>query len=63
MAGKNTVAFGIYSDRAQVEQGVDALLASKFRKEDNSVLFPDNTGTKDFAHQKHTKARKVQRRG
>jgi len=56
MAGKNTAAFGIYSDRAQVEQGIDALLAARFRNEDISVLFPDNTGSKDFAHQKHTKA-------
>jgi hypothetical protein len=56
MAGKNTAAFGIYSDRVQVEQGIDSLLAARFRKEDISVLFPDNEGTKDFAHQKNTKA-------
>jgi hypothetical protein len=56
MSGKNTAAFGIYSDRAQVEQGIASLLAARFRNEDISVLFPDNTGTKDFAHQKHTKA-------
>ena len=48
MAGKNTAAFGIYSDRAQVEQGIDSLLAARFRSEDISVLFPDNTGTKDL---------------
>src|ERR1044071_1437740 len=56
MAGKNTAAFGIYSDRGQVEQGIDSLLAARFRNEDISVLFPDNAGTKDFAHEKHTKA-------
>src|SRR5690348_10393974 len=56
MAAKNTAAFGIYSDRAQVEQGINSLLAARFRKHDISVLFPDNEGTKDFAHQKHTKA-------
>jgi len=56
MAGKNTVAFGLYSDRPQVEQGIDSLLAAGFRNEDISVLFPDNTGTKDFAHEKNTKA-------
>lgn len=56
MAGKNTAAFGLYSDRAQVEQCIDALLAARFRNEDVSVLFPDNEGTKDFALEKSTKA-------
>jgi hypothetical protein len=56
MAGKNTAAFGIYRNRSQVEGGIDALLASGFRNEDISVLFPDNAGTKDFAHEKNTKA-------
>ena len=56
MAGKNTAAFGLYSDRVQVEQAIDALLAARFRHEDISVLFPDNEGTKDFAHEKSTKA-------
>jgi hypothetical protein len=56
MAGKNTAAFGIYRNRARVEGGIDALLAAKFRNEDISVLFPDNAGTKDFAHEKNTKA-------
>src|ERR1017187_2800052 len=56
MAGKNTAAFGIYSDRIQVEQGIATLLAARFRNEDISVLFPDNAGTKDFAHEKGTKA-------
>jgi len=56
MAGKNTAVFGIYRDRLHVEQGVDALLEQGFRSEDISVLLPDNVGTKDFAHEKHTKA-------
>ena len=56
MAGKNTVAFGLYANRAQVEQGIGSLLAARFRNEDISVLFPDNSGTKDFAHEKNTKA-------
>jgi hypothetical protein len=54
--GKNTAVFGIYRDRAHVEQGVDALLAAGYRNEDISVLLPENVGTKDFAHEKHTKA-------
>jgi hypothetical protein len=56
MAGKNTAAFGIYRDRASLERGVDALRAANYRAEDISVLFPDNIGTKDFAHEKGTKA-------
>src|SRR5262245_44266875 len=56
MAGKNTAAFGIYSDRASVEMAVDELKAAGYRNTDISVLFPQNTGTKDFAHEKNTKA-------
>jgi hypothetical protein len=56
MAGKNTAAYGIYRDRGSLERGVDALRAANFRAEDISVLFPENVGTKDFAHEKETKA-------
>src|ERR1700732_3897837 len=56
MAGKNTAVFGIYRDRLHAEQSVDALLDAGFRNEDISVLLPENVGTKDFAHEKHTKA-------
>jgi hypothetical protein len=56
MAGKNTAVFGIYQNRAQVENAVDALMAAGFRSADISVLMPENVGTKDFAAEKHTKA-------
>jgi hypothetical protein len=56
MAGKNTAVFGIYRDRVRVERTVDALKQEGFRSTDISVLFPDNQGTKDFAHEKSTKA-------
>ncbi len=56
MAGKNTAAFGIYRTREGAERGVDELLANGFRNEDISVLLPENQGTKDFAHEKQTKA-------
>lgn len=56
MAGKNTAAFGIYKSRAGAESAVDALRQAEFRNTDISVLFPDNQGTKDFAHEKNTKA-------
>jgi len=35
---------------------VDRLRAAGFSRNDISVLFPDKTGTKDFAHEQHTKA-------
>jgi hypothetical protein len=56
MAGKNTAVYGIYADREMAENAVDRLLASGFRSEDISVLLQDNVGTKDFAHEKQTKA-------
>ena len=56
MAGKKTAVFGIYPDRASVDRGVEALKAAGFSNNDVSVLFPDKQGTKDFAHEKETKA-------
>ncbi len=56
MAGKNTAVFGIYVNYSGAESGVDALKAAGFRNTDISALFPDNQGSKDFAHQKNTKA-------
>jgi hypothetical protein len=56
MAGKNTSVFGLYPDRVSVEEAVDALRAAGFRSTDISVLFQENQGTKDFAHEKNTKA-------
>src|SRR4029077_9342011 len=56
MAGKNTAVFGIYSSYEQAEGAVDALRAAGFRNTDISVLFPENVGSKDFAHRKGTKA-------
>jgi ActD protein len=56
MAGKNTAAFGIYPDRTSVELAVDRLKDAGYRNTDISVLFPQNVGSKDFAHEKKTKA-------
>src|SRR5258705_7555066 len=52
----NKAVFGIYATRREVESAVDELKAEGFRNTDISVLFPENVGTKDFAHQKNTKA-------
>ena len=56
MAGANTAVFGIFANRTMAEEAVDRLVANGFRNEDISVLLQDNVGTKDFAHEKHTKA-------
>lgn len=56
MAGKNTAAFGLYPTRESVENAVAALKQEGFRHQDVSVLFPDKQGTKEFAHEKNTKA-------
>jgi len=56
MAGKNTAVFGIYPTRTSAENAVDALKAANFRNTDISVLLPEGGGTKDFAHDKNTKA-------
>jgi len=56
MPAKNIAVFGIYPSRENAENAVDRLMAGGFRNEDISVLLQDNVGTKDFAHEKHTKA-------
>jgi hypothetical protein len=56
MAGKNTAVFGIYRTVGQAEETVNRLVAAGFSHDDISVLLPDNDSTKEFAHQKDTKA-------
>src|ERR1017187_7331106 len=56
MSGKNTAVFGIYPTYDNVESGVEALKTAGFRNADNSVLVPQNVGSKDFAHEKGSKA-------
>jgi hypothetical protein len=48
--------FCIVHNRAQAETIVDRLKAAGFSNNDISVLFPDKTGSYDFAHEQHTKA-------
>jgi hypothetical protein len=54
--GNNVAVFGIYATRLRAEEAVDQLVMAGFRNEDISVLMQDNVGSKDFAHEKHTKA-------
>jgi hypothetical protein len=56
MAGKNTAVFGIYKTSVQAELAVDRLLSSGFANNDISVLLPDTKSSKEFAHEKNTKA-------
>jgi hypothetical protein len=53
---KKTAVFGIYQSTNQAENAVDRLIAAGFMSDDISVLLPDNKSTKDFAHEKNTKA-------
>src|SRR5919109_2792241 len=48
--------FGLAKDEAHAITIVEQLKAAGFYADDISVLFPDKTGTKDFAHEHHTKA-------
>jgi hypothetical protein len=48
--------FCIATNRGQADQIVDRLKAANFSSNDISVLFPDKDTSRDFAHEKHTKA-------
>lgn len=52
----NKSVFCIASSRDQADRIVDQLKNSNFSSNDISVLFPDKGTTKDFAHEKSTKA-------
>jgi Protein of unknown function (DUF3341) len=56
MAGKNTAVFGIYKNSAQAERAVDRIVAAGYSHNDISVLLPDTQSSKEFAHEKNTKA-------
>jgi hypothetical protein len=55
----NTAVYGIAENYQQAERIVDRLRADNFSANDISVLFADKDGTRDFAHEKHTKAPEV----
>src|SRR5438132_10310906 len=48
--------FCLCDTAGQAESIVDGLRAAGFSNNDISVLFPDKKGTRDFAHEQHTKA-------
>ena len=53
---RNTSVMGIYPDRTTVSDAVNVLQKAGYRLTDISVLASENPGSKDFAHEKHTKA-------
>src|ERR1700688_322112 len=56
MANKKTAVFGIFHNQNQAERVVDRLREEGFSNDDISVLLQDSQGSKDFAHEKNTKA-------
>ena len=56
MSGKKTAVFGIYKTRTSAEQAVDRLIEAGFKNDDISVLLPDSSSSREFAHEKNTKA-------
>jgi len=56
MSNNNTSVFGIYRDTDAAERAVNRIVAAGFSNADVSVLLPDNKSTRDFAHEKNTKA-------
>jgi len=53
---RNTSVMGIYPDRTTVSDAINVLRKNGYRQTDISVLSSDNQGSKDFAHETHTKA-------
>jgi tetrahydromethanopterin S-methyltransferase subunit C len=56
MSSKKTAVYGIYPSVVHAEHAVDHLMKAGFSSGAISVLAPDARSTKDFAHQKDTKA-------
>jgi hypothetical protein len=53
---RNISVMGIYPDRTTVSDAINVLHKAGYRATDISVLSSDNQGSKDFAHEKRTKA-------
>ena len=56
MGTKNISVFGIYSNELDTTEGIDQLKSAGFRNTDVSMLYSENAGNKDFAHEKSSKA-------
>jgi hypothetical protein len=53
---RNTSVMGIYPDRTTVSDAINVLRKAGYRAADISILSSDNQGSKDFGHEKRTKA-------
>src|SRR5579863_4567207 len=56
MSAKNTAVFGLYPDETELLEAIEQLKGAGFRTADLSILLPENLGSKDIGHEKHTKA-------
>ena len=52
----STSVYGLASSDHEANNVVQTLKSAGFRVDDISVLFPDKSSTRDFAHEKNTKA-------
>src|SRR5204863_9892822 len=56
MENKKTAVFGIYTTTNQAEAAVNQLMSQGFSGDDISVLMEDSNSSRQFAHEKNTKA-------
>jgi hypothetical protein len=56
MADRDIAAFGLFRDRPSLEQAIELLRSGGFRNSDISMLMQESPGTKDLAHEAHSKA-------
>jgi len=56
MTSKKTAVYGIYPTEISAEQAVNRLLEAGFTNDQISVLLQDKRSTREFAHEKNTKA-------
>jgi len=56
MASKNISVFGIFGNELDTADCIDELRSAGFRNTDVSILYSENNGNKDLAHEKSTKA-------
>jgi len=56
MANKNVAVFGIFQTATNAEMAVDQLVAAGYSNGDVSVLMTNAYTTREFAHEKNTKA-------
>ena len=56
MADRDIAAFALFPDRASLENALKLLRSAGFRNSDVSMLVQETPGTKELAHEAHTKA-------